>query len=100
MSSEQARAYRLADNQTATLAEWDDAGLAVELADLRDTGFDLALTGFAQTDLDDLLAPPPSDPLTDPDDVPEPPTEPVTRSATCGCWAGTAWSAGTRPTRP
>src|SRR6185436_6503649 len=31
LSPEQAKAYRLADNQTATLSEWDPERLAVEL---------------------------------------------------------------------
>jgi hypothetical protein len=35
LSAAQIKAYRIADNQTATLAEWDPALLPIELADLR-----------------------------------------------------------------
>ncbi|HYH67835.1 MAG TPA: ParB N-terminal domain-containing protein, partial [Urbifossiella sp.] len=46
LTPEQARAYRIADNQTATLSAWDDGLLATELAALQATNFDLGLTGF------------------------------------------------------
>ena len=42
----QIRAYRIADNQTATLAEWDHELLPIELAELREMNYDLALIGF------------------------------------------------------
>src|SRR5262245_24090883 len=42
----QARAYRIADNQTATLSAWDEAKLPLELIELQAAGFDLDLTGF------------------------------------------------------
>jgi hypothetical protein len=45
---DQARAYRLADNQTATLSAGDDDRLAAELAALQSAAFDLALTGFPE----------------------------------------------------
>ena len=38
----QIKAYRIADNQTATLAEWDPKLLPLELADLESLNFDLA----------------------------------------------------------
>ena len=38
LSPEQARAYRLADNQTATLSHWDDDKLPFELAELQRVG--------------------------------------------------------------
>jgi hypothetical protein len=79
LSPAQARAYRLADNQTATLSGWDDDRLPLELAALQELGFDLNLTGFSADELTRLLAPEPSAGLTDPDDVPEPPDEPVTQ---------------------
>ena len=76
----QARAYRLADNRTASIATWDDDALVTELIGLSDQGYDLDLTGFDADDLSRLLgtgddAAPPGDP----EDVPEPPAEPVTR---------------------
>ena len=74
----QARAYRIADNQTATIATWDDGKLVQELLALQSEGFDLDLTGFSAEDLDRLMAPPPNAGNGDADDVPEPPAEPVT----------------------
>jgi site-specific DNA-methyltransferase (adenine-specific) len=79
LTPEQARAYRIADNQTATLSAWDDSLLAAELLALQHADFDLALTGFPEADLLRLLTEPPSQPLADPDDVPEPPADPVTQ---------------------
>jgi DNA modification methylase len=80
LSPEQARAYRLADNQTATLSQWDDEKLPFELAELQRAGFDLDLTGFSAEDLMRLLQPDPADGLTDPDAVPEPPDEATTQT--------------------
>ena len=45
MTPEEARAYRLADNKVAELAEWDDAMLAEELGAL-EADFDMADFGF------------------------------------------------------
>ncbi len=86
LTPEQARAYRIADNQTATLSAWDDGLLAQELAALQAADFDLALTGFAEDDLLELLADP-SAAAGDPDEVPEPPADPVTRP-------GDLWAVG------
>ncbi len=79
LSPEQARAYRIADNQTATLATWDEDKLPLELMALQSADFDLSLTGFPEDELLRLLTAPPPEPLSDPDDVPDPPAEPVTR---------------------
>ena len=87
LTPEQARAYRIADNQTATLSAWDDGLLAQELAALQAADFDLALTGFAEDDLLTLLADPPAAAAGDPDDIPEPPAEPITRP-------GDLWAVG------
>jgi site-specific DNA-methyltransferase (adenine-specific) len=73
LSPAQARAYRIADNQTARLSEWDNDLLPQELAELQKMDFDLDLTGFSADELTALLAPPPTEGLTDPDDIPEPP---------------------------
>lgn len=51
----QARAYRIADNRTNE-AEWDPELLNIELEDLKEDGFDLALTGFDANELLDMLA--------------------------------------------
>ncbi|MBX3399487.1 MAG: ParB N-terminal domain-containing protein [Gemmataceae bacterium] len=75
----QAKAYRLADNQTASLASWDDGKLVAELLSLQEQEFDLGLTGFTADELSELLAPEPNEFAGDPDDVPEPPVEPITQ---------------------
>src|SRR5438876_2011945 len=43
----QAKAYRIADNQTARLSGWDESLLPLELLELKDMNFDLKLTGFS-----------------------------------------------------
>ena len=55
LSAAQRRAYVLADNRLALDAGWDDELLALELGELRDKGFDLALTGFDLTELGRLF---------------------------------------------
>src|SRR4051812_39354678 len=63
LSPEQARAYRIADNQIATLASWDEDRLPLELMALQEADFDLALLGFPDEELERLLAPPPGEGL-------------------------------------
>src|SRR5262245_20135538 len=75
LSPEQARAYRIADNQTANLSSWDDDKLVIELMGLQSAGVDLDLTGFTAEDLARLLEPEAAEPLADPDDVPDAPAE-------------------------
>jgi DNA modification methylase len=87
LSPAQARAYRIADNQTATLSTWDDDKLPLELMALQQEGFDLDLTGFSGDDLMKLLETPPAEGLTDPDAIPEPPDEAITK-------AGDLWLLG------
>lgn len=55
------RAYVLADNQTATLAGWDDTILRLELRELAANAFDLTTIGFSKADLADLLIEPVGD---------------------------------------
>lgn len=55
LTSEQRRAYRLADNKTAERAEWDVELLPVELGELRDEGVDLKLLGFSDKELAEYL---------------------------------------------
>ena len=57
LSETQRRAYILADNQLALQAGWDEELLAAELAELQNVGFDLALTGFDDAELAELLGP-------------------------------------------
>jgi DNA modification methylase len=79
LSPAQAKAYRIADNQTATLSAWDDEKLPLELMALQEMGFDLDLTGFSGDELLRLLQSEATPGLIDPDTVPEPPDEPTTR---------------------
>ena len=48
LTDEQVRAFRLADNKTAELAEWDDEKLNLELAQL--SAFDMSAFGFDEID--------------------------------------------------
>src|SRR5438034_6960606 len=56
LTPEQAKAYRLADNQTAQLSDWNYELLPLELAELQQLDFDLDLTGFSAQELTELLA--------------------------------------------
>jgi len=75
----QCKAYRIADNQTASIAEWDYDLLPLELADLKGLDFDLNLLGFEPDELSKLLDGDVADGQCDPDDVPEPADEPITQ---------------------
>src|SRR6516162_5261075 len=75
----QAKGYRIADNQTATLSQWDDDKLPIELAQLQALDFDLNLTGFPADELMRLLDSGTNAGQTDPDAIPEPPDEPITQ---------------------
>jgi DNA modification methylase len=79
LTPEQIRAYRIADNKTAELAEWNLDLLPIELAGLKDAGIDWSLLGFNTDELAALLDPGVKQGLTDPDDVPEPPDEAITK---------------------
>lgn len=78
---EKVKAYRIADNQTATLAEWDFELLPIELKDLQQADYDLSVLGFDDEELAKLLDGDVAEGLTDPDSVPEPPDDPITQ---CG----------------
>jgi DNA modification methylase len=79
LSPAQAKAYRIADNQTATIATWDEDRLPLELAALQEMGFDLDLTGFSADELTRLLDSEANAGQADPDAVPEPPDEATTQ---------------------
>jgi len=51
----QARAYRIADNKTAELADWDDRRLVAELEALRDASENLEALAFTPKELSTLL---------------------------------------------
>jgi DNA modification methylase len=75
----QVKAYRIADNQTANLSQFDSDRLAAELAELQQMDIDLELTGFSADELAQLMESAPSDGLSDADAVPLPPDEPQTK---------------------
>ena len=80
LSAIQKKAYILADNRIAANAGWDDELLGVELAELQDAGFDLALTGFSEDEWDALIAGDEgTEGLTDEDAVPEVTEDPVSQ---------------------
>ena len=78
LTEAQIKAFRLLANRSAAWAEWDDELLALELNDLQEVGFDLALTGFDAGELRSLLDDGPAAGLTDENAVPELPAEPIT----------------------
>ncbi len=80
LSPEQVKAYRLADNQTADLADWNFDLLPIELADLQRAEYDLSLIGFSAEEITQLLHREPCEGLTDPDEIPEPPEQAITRT--------------------
>ena len=51
LTPEQLRAYALADNRLAEMADWDMALVSAELTALEDAGFDISLTGFRRDDV-------------------------------------------------
>jgi DNA modification methylase len=75
----QLKAYRIADNKTAELADWDDTLLVQELTELQKLDFDLNLVGFSAEELQELFQAEVEPGLTDPDAIPDPPDEPVTQ---------------------
>jgi site-specific DNA-methyltransferase (adenine-specific) len=81
LTPEQVKAYRIADNKTGEIAEWDYDLLPLELADLQMADFDMSLLGFNAAELDSLLngENTVADGETDPDAVPEVPEEPVSK---------------------
>jgi site-specific DNA-methyltransferase (adenine-specific) len=82
LTPEQIKAYRIADNKTGEIAEWDFDLLPLELTDLQNMDFDLSVLGFDTSELDKILN---GDDVvaagqTDPDEVPETPETPVSKS--------------------
>jgi DNA modification methylase len=72
----QVKAFRIMVNRSATWAEWDQDLLELELRELQNADFDLALTGFDAKELDELLLA-----NTQPEDEAPPlPEHPVTRT--------------------
>ena len=75
----QRKAYILADNKLALNADWDNSLLSIELADLKDLGFDTDLTGFSADEIAALMPVEVTEGLTDEDEAPEVPVDPVAK---------------------
>jgi DNA modification methylase len=78
LSDDDKRALRIADNQVALLAGWDQELMQLELGELKLHGFELPLLGFGDAELASFLNPANAG-LTDPDEVPEAPAVPVSK---------------------
>ncbi|MFT3756997.1 MAG: site-specific DNA-methyltransferase [Pseudoxanthomonas sp.] len=100
LTTAQKRALVIADNRLALEAGWDEEMLALELAELSEAGYELALTGFENIEIDALLADvasadeepaaqddADSDEPNAADDVPDAPMVPVSR-------VGDVWAIG------
>ncbi|MDD3544424.1 MAG: DNA methyltransferase, partial [Kiritimatiellae bacterium] len=72
LTPEQVQAYRIADNKTAELADWNYDLLPLELRALQDAQYDLTLLGFDTGELEKLLSGEDnvSEGETDPDAIP------------------------------
>jgi DNA modification methylase len=79
MGPDKVRGYRLADNRTAELSEWDFDLLVTEIKALEELGLDTSLLCWDAAELAELFAQETVG-LVDEDEIPEPPDEPVTRA--------------------
>jgi DNA modification methylase len=87
LTQAQCQAYRIADNKTAELADWNDDLLVKELMNLQQMNLDVDLLGFSGDELKRLLDTDIGLGLVDPDDVPAPPDQAITQ-------AGDLWRLG------
>lgn len=97
LTAAQRRALVIADNRLALDAGWDEELLTLELAELSEAGYDLALTGFEDTEIENLIFGDESGKDADAemddeeqdaaDDVPDAPVAPVSR-------VGDVWAIG------
>lgn len=87
LSEEQKKALRIADNQLALNAGWDNEMLATELRSLRDANFEIEIIGFDESALHDLLTidqvaeidVSETGTVTDKDEVPDEPKKVITK---------------------
>lgn len=79
LTEKQKRAYIIADNKLALNAGWDTVVLSEELKALAADDFDVALTGFTDDELAELLSEEQEEPEGDEEATPEPPAEPKTK---------------------
>lgn len=85
LSEAQRKAYILADNRLGELGEWDMETVSDELEELKDSGFDIDLTGFT---IDDIIF----DDIEDIDVVPE--TEDFESTSSSKVKRGEIWILG------
>jgi len=76
---EKVKAYRIADNRSGEIAEWDYDLLPIELSELQEMDYDLSLLGFDEDSIAKMLGNELAEGLTDPDDVPDAPEEAITQ---------------------
>jgi DNA modification methylase len=79
LTPEQIRGYRIADNKTSDLSDWDLEILPIELSELMDTGFDMNVLAFDEKELTQLLNAEIQQGNCDPDEIPDPPDEAITQ---------------------
>ncbi len=79
LTPDQVRAFRIADNKTAELAEWNYDLLPIEIEALKEANYDLGLLGFDYEELAKIMGNGIDEGLTDPDDVPLPPDDAITQ---------------------
>lgn len=71
-STDQVKAYALADNRSAELAEWDESIMAEQLIELDEMGWDVQALGFDMPELADIES-------DDEDKIPDPPVDPISK---------------------
>lgn len=86
LSATQVKAYILADNKLALNAGWDADLLKIELEDLKDSDFDLNLTGFSDDELKNILIDDPTEAKEDSFDCAPP--------EVAKCQKGDIWTLG------
>ncbi len=79
LTDAQKRALVIADNQLALNAAWDDELLKLNLEVLQEEDFDLSLIGFTDKEIAAILANSTAEGKTDPDEIPETPSHPVSQ---------------------
>jgi ParB-like chromosome segregation protein Spo0J len=81
LSERQWRAYAIADNRLALSAGWSDELLSVQIASLKNEGYDISLLGFADLELGELGIEgfTPDEVTARAEETPEPPKNPVVK---------------------
>jgi hypothetical protein len=79
LTSAQIKAYRIADNKSAELADWEHDLLVDELAALQTLDFNVDILGFSSEELRELLTAESAENPGDPDWIPDPPDQATTQ---------------------